>query len=255
MPVSTFISYRRDDSGPEAKLIADALSQSLSQAAVFMDTVTIDVGGNWPERIRSALVDSQYVVVVVGPKWLHVGMDEWGQRRIDDESDWVRQEIACALQDRTKTIIPVLVGCAKMPPAEALPNDVAAVVSKQAISIRRDYWDHDIKLLTRRMSPNAEIDKLADSNPLLKPIWPHIDDELRQILVVAATLAQLQSKTYVSTTNFVKALMVVKPGRIAEFFTRLPQGALPDAIPVDVPKRLNALASLGSFSPCINSAM
>ena len=103
-------------------------------------------------------------------------------------------------------------------------------------------------------SSNAAISQLAGANPILKPIWPFIDDELRHILVVAATLAQLESKNYVSTTNFVKALVVVKPGRITEFFDRLPQGALPNSSHTEASERLDSLESLESFSPCIDSA-
>lgn len=104
------------------------------------------------------------------------------------------------------------------------------------------------------MSSNAGINTLADANPLLRPIWPYIDDELRNILLVAATLAQIESKKYVSTTNFVKALMVAQPGQISEFFNKLPQGALPESNPAEDPVRLDSLASLESFSPCIASA-
>lgn len=49
--------------------------------------------------------------------------------------------------------------------------------------------------------------------------------------------------------------MVLKPGRIAEFFSQLPDGALPATIPADVPMQISSLAALVSFSPCINSAM
>jgi hypothetical protein len=250
-----FINYRRDDSGPEAKLIANALGVSLSPASVLMDTDTIDSGDEWPQRIRSALDKSRYVIVVIGPKWLHAGMDQWGRRRIDSESDWVRQEIALALQDKKKMVIPVLIGNAEMPPPEALPNDVAPVTSLQNIVLRRDYWDHDIQLLTGRVTLDHEIDDLGNANQLLKPIWQNIDDDLRRILVVAATLAEMESKNYVSTTNFVKALMFLKPGKISEFFSRLPEGALPESVPSDVPMHVSALQSLDSFSPCINSAM
>ena len=250
-----FINYRRDDCGAEAKLIADRLSQRLSSDAVFMDTHSISVGDRWPNRIRTALASSKYVVVVIGPNWLHAGMDEWGLRRIDDESDWVRNEIVLALQDESKTVIPVLINNAKMPPASVLPREVAPIVSKQAISLRRDFWEHDIELLTTRLASCGGIASMANVNPLLRPIWPHIDDELRQILVLAATLAQFDGKNYVSTTNFVKALMVLRPGRISEFFDKLPDGALPEPVPTDVPMQLEALASLESFSPCINSAM
>lgn len=215
----------------------------------------MDSGDEWPQRIRSALDRSRYVIVVVGPKWLHAGMDQWGRRRIDCETDWVRQEIVRALQDQKKTVIPVLIGGAEMPPPEALPDEVAPVTSRQHIALRRDYWDHDIQLLTGRVTLDHEIDDLGDANQLLKPIWQKIDEDLRKIFVVAATLAETESKNYVSTTNFVKALMFLKPGNISEFFSRLPEGALPESVPADVPMHVTALQSLDSFSPCINSAM
>ncbi len=74
-------------------------------------------------------------------------------------------------------------------------------------------------------------------------------------MAVAATLAKLDNKNYIATTNFVKALMVIKPGRISEFFDALPSEALPDGVPTNIPIRLESLKELNSFSPCINSAM
>ncbi len=115
MSETAFINYRREDCGAEAKLIADGLSKHLSSDRVFIDTHGITIGDKWPERIQSALSASKYVLVVVGPRWLHVGMDEWGLRRIDNDQDWVRREIAFALLDETKTVIPVLIGGAKYP--------------------------------------------------------------------------------------------------------------------------------------------
>lgn len=250
-----FINYRRDDTGPEAKLIANALGQYLSPTSVFMDANNIDSGDEWPQRIRSALDNSRYVIVVVGPNWLLAGMDQWGRRRIDCETDWVRQEIELSLKDKNKTVIPVLVGGAEMPPYDALPRDVAPLTSRQHVVLRRDYWDHDIQLLTTRVKPSKAIDDIGDTNELLKPIWQKIDDELRNILVVAATLAEMEGKNYVSTTNFVKALMFLKPGKISDFFNRLPEGALPELVSKDVPMHISALQSLKSLSPCINSAV
>ncbi len=165
-----FINYRREDTSPEAKLISDALSEILSEESIFMDTETINVGDQWPDRIRSALINSQTIIVLIGPDWLRVGMDEWGQRRIDKESDWVRQEISTALSDEQKTVIPVLVRDATMPPAEVLPDCIAAITKKHLISIRRDYWDHDIELLKKNLNNNDSLEDLGKANPLLKPI-------------------------------------------------------------------------------------
>ncbi len=147
----TFINYRREDTGSEAKLI----KSSLPSATVFIDTESVEYGDVWPERIRSALQEAHFVLVVIGSKWLTAGMNEWGQRRIDNESDWVRQEIAAALVDKEKTIIPVLVQGAKMPPPEVLPDDVAGICSKQAIEIRQNYWDHDVRLLIEKVCLNG----------------------------------------------------------------------------------------------------
>ncbi len=105
------------------------------------------------------------------------------------------------------------------------------------------------------LADNTPIDNLGETNQLLKPMWRQIDNDLRKIFIVAATLAEMEGKNYVSTTNFVKALMFLRPGKISDFFGRLPQGALPESIPDDVPLHVSALQSLGSFSPCINSAL
>lgn len=250
-----FINYRHDDTGPEAKLISNALCKTLPRESVFMDSQTIEAGDDWPERIRIALDRSRYVLVLIGLQWLHAGMDQWGRRRIDYEDDWVRQEIVHALREKHKTVIPVLVSGAEMPPAEVLPKEVAPITTRQNVIVRRENWDHDLELLTSRIAPNDQIDKSAEANPLLKPIWNSIDEELQKILAVAATLADIEGKNYVSTTNFVKALMFLKPGKISDFFEELPEGALPESVTNNVPIQANALGKLGSFSPCISSAM
>lgn len=182
-------------------------------------------------------------------------MDKWGRRRIDNEDDWVRLEIAQALREKHKTVIPVLLNGAELPPAAALPKDVAPIISRQNVVVRRDCWDHDLELLISRIAPNDQISKSAEANPLLKPIWNSIDAELQKIMAVAATLADMEGKNYVSTTNFVKALMFLKPGNISDFFEELPEGALPESVPNDVRIQRDALEKIDSFSPCIKSAM
>jgi len=255
MSTVAFINYRRDDTGPEAKLIANALCEMLPRESVFMDSHTIESGDEWPDRIRGALDCSVYVLVLIGVNWLLAGMDKWGRRRIDHEDDWVRREIAHALRDKHKTIIPVLLSGSEMPPADALPKEIASITSRQYVTLRRDYWDHDLEFLTSRIAPTNKIDESAQANPLLKPIWNRIDEELRKIFAVAATLAEMEGKNYVSTTNFVKALMFLKPGSISDFFAELPADALPESVSNNVPIQADALKGLDSFSPCITSAL
>ncbi|MEO8259580.1 MAG: 4a-hydroxytetrahydrobiopterin dehydratase [Acidobacteriota bacterium] len=145
-----FVSYRRDDTSAEALNVRSALRQHFGDDCAFMDTSSIDAGVQWAEVIEAALDSATTVVAVVGPAWLTAGLNEWGERRIDDSDDWVRQELARSLASGKK-IIPVRVRGAKLPPASTLPDDLKPFARLQAIEIRRDYWDHDIQLLLAQL--------------------------------------------------------------------------------------------------------
>ena len=69
----------------------------------------------WPDRLRQAVFDCEVLLAVIGDQWLTL-CDEHGRRRIDDEEDWVRQEIMTAL-DSGKWVLPLLVGAAEAPPS------------------------------------------------------------------------------------------------------------------------------------------
>lgn len=57
------------------------------------------VPGQWyPEKIRKAVVSADVLVAVIGPKWLSLTDPDTGKRLIDREDDWVRREIAWALE-------------------------------------------------------------------------------------------------------------------------------------------------------------
>jgi len=129
-------------------------------------------------------MDSAIVIVVIGPDWLRAS-DEWGKRRIDKEDDWVRQEISVALTTKNKTVIPVLIRDASLPPPEALPESVRDLVYRQAIEIRTAYWDHDIDLLLGQIAPGPHVLGSAthdDPYPRNPPEGPDpITDEKLQV--------------------------------------------------------------------------
>jgi hypothetical protein len=254
----TFINYRQDDTGPEARLIAEALCKFLPPDAVFLDTVTIDYGDVWPERIRSALSKSRYVLVVMGPDWLRAGMDEWGQRKIDKKADWVRQEIATALKDNNKTIIPLLVRNAKMPPPEVLPSDIAAIAARQFIVLRRDYWDHDIKLLTSTICPDAgpfRVTRLIASNPLISSFWDNLSPSLQDAFSLAANDARRQGKDIISTRTLFAALRQLHPDPLPDFFDQIPSDALPEPVAPEVATDPDALSEIRQFSSCVQNSL
>ena len=47
-----FVSYRREDTGPYARLVTDKLSERFPSALVFMDLDSIEPGADFAEAIR-----------------------------------------------------------------------------------------------------------------------------------------------------------------------------------------------------------
>ena len=158
MSASIFINYRRDDTGPEAMLVREAVRSEFGNDFVFMDTSSLLPGILWPETIKDGLRRAKTMLAVIGPEWLRAGSDEWGLRRIDQKADWVRSELAVAL-GKEKRVIPVLVRGAKMPPAKVLPEALRRLPKLQAISLRHEYWDHDIKLLLAQVNQKETVNR------------------------------------------------------------------------------------------------
>ena len=153
-----FISYRRSDSKDIAARIADNLAQMPEIDHVFFDVDGIAHGENFPDKLESEIARADVVLAVVGPGWMGV---EGGASRIFEEGDFVRREIAGALENG-KRVIPCLVDGAEMPAAFDLPGSIAAITAKNAIEIRHTSFRIDLdhladsitgKQRSRRNSP------------------------------------------------------------------------------------------------------
>ncbi len=129
-----FISYRRDDAEAEAGRIADRFRTELGDEAVFFDTLAIDGGDLWMERIQTAVAQADVMLVVIGRSWLTLlGAD--GLPRIQAEQDVVAFEIAAALQ-RGIRVIPVRVHGTALPTAAMLPKSLAKLPGFNDIEVR-----------------------------------------------------------------------------------------------------------------------
>jgi tetratricopeptide (TPR) repeat protein len=128
-----FISYRRDDAEGYAGRIYDQLSAHLGPDKVFMDTDTITIGDSFPETIEHQLQRCDALIAVIGRRWLGICAAD-GTKRLDDPTDWVRHEIAIALQ-KNILVVPVLVGGAHLPEASELPQDIRDLTLRQAWEI------------------------------------------------------------------------------------------------------------------------
>ena len=137
-----FISYRREDTRADARLVDQRLRTTFGADRIFFDVDTIQKGRDFRKVLAEALDSSNVLLAIIGPTWL-TGTDATGRRRIDDPSDFVRLEIANALK-RDIAVIPVLVGGAKMPREEDLPDDLRGLAYRQAAIITHDNFPHDV---------------------------------------------------------------------------------------------------------------
>ncbi len=113
MPV-VVISYRRDESASEAGRLYALLQSGYKEGELYMDTTSNSWASSWPDELEAALHTAKAVIAVVGPNWLRAN-DEWGQRRIDQNEDWVRREFEVALSSG-KAVVPLLLEGGKMTP-------------------------------------------------------------------------------------------------------------------------------------------
>lgn len=144
-----FLSYRRTDAGGYAGRIFDRLCTEFGANAVFRDVDGIRSGSLFSVALNQQLQDCRVFIPVIGPTW--ISATHGGGRRLDDENDWVRLEIATALQ-RKALMIPVTVGGATMPPTASLPEDLQPLTQMQARDLRDgDTWQSDLDLLIDRI--------------------------------------------------------------------------------------------------------
>ena len=140
------ISYRRSNSAAIAGRIADQLKTRFGEDSVFMDIDNIPFGVDYRDHIKRELLKSEFLVVLIGPRWLAPDPD--GTRRIHNEADPVRVEIETALREQVP-VIPVLVENAAMPTVKDLPEFLHrfAFLNAAEVDIGRDFRHHVDRLV------------------------------------------------------------------------------------------------------------
>ena len=140
-----FISYRRSDSEGYAGRIYDRLDANFHGDQIFMDVADIEPGEDFVAVLETAVSSCDVVLVLIGKNWLDV-RDAEGNRRLDNPNDFVRLEVAAALQ-RDIRVIPVLVHSASMPRSQDLPPDLAPLSRRNALTIRHSSFNIDVAKL------------------------------------------------------------------------------------------------------------
>jgi hypothetical protein len=155
-----FISYRREDSQSAAGRLADHFETHLRGVSVFRDVETIAPGVDFVEAIERAVSASDVMLVVIGPRWLTL-TNAKGIRRLDDPSDYHRQEISHALSLK-KLVIPVLVDGARMPEVQDLPEELQKLnlARRNAHELSDKRWDYDVAELAKAIRKSLGLPEL-----------------------------------------------------------------------------------------------
>src|SRR5271166_6751949 len=140
-----FISYRREQSGWWAGRLYDRLCRDFDRSQIFMDIDTIALGADFVDSIETTVAKCDLLIALIGNNWL-TSKDDQGERRLDNPEDFVRIEIATALK-RGIRVIPVLVDGALMPQSRDLPDDLKALVRRNALQLSHDRFRTDSERL------------------------------------------------------------------------------------------------------------
>lgn len=211
MTGKVFINYRREDTSQAAGRIYDKLAYSFGNELIFIDIDKIPYGSNFEDHIQEHINSSKVVIVLIGQKWITAGHGIWPfvKRRIDSKADWVRREIATAL-NRGVQLLPILIDGAKMPNVSQLPEEITALCTHNALHLRHEMFSHDIGALIRTVGSIIDIEPTTLDEENNSAIG--IISVARCEITDHSTDAGLQSKVTLSLKNNGKRSVVLQQG-------------------------------------------
>jgi|GEM_PF-3482456 len=130
-----FISYRRSASSGHAGRLYDRLVVEYGTDNVFLDVEGIPAGETFSSYLLAKIDECDIFLLMLG----HGTLD-----RVTDEEDWVRREIAYALQHDRVILIPVLQDGNPMPAPDTLPEDIRGITSKNALFLFHQMFDESV---------------------------------------------------------------------------------------------------------------
>lgn len=149
-----FISYRREPAAPLAKYLRDKLTSFGYR--VFLDVDCLVPGKDFDRQLMNILENCQDFILILTPGALD---------RCFENGDWVRQELACALETG-KNIIPVRYGERRVLVEkdnkkqtlyeefhfpDNLPDDISAIRRKETIKFPNEYFFPALYKLTKSL--------------------------------------------------------------------------------------------------------
>lgn len=172
-----FIGYRREDSEDSARALYESLVREFGKDRLFLDVEAIALGSDFREAENRSLDKCAVFLVVIGPTWLDIKAadDLQGARRLDNPSDYVREELATALKKGPGLpVIPVLVRGASMPSPAKLPDDLKDLAYRNALTLSHLDWDGNLQKLVAAIRPHLdEGSRTSQPSPEIQSVLKH----------------------------------------------------------------------------------
>lgn len=148
---AVFISFRNKDGEHAAAVLRNALAEHFGESVVFRSSDSIVPGTDYRQAILGSLEGCAVCVAVIGPHWSDMRAAD-GERRLFQESDWVRAELSLALR-LGKRIVPVLLDQVPRLSERDLPPDLEGLAVLQ--SLRMTHYDHAsaVRRIIRILTP------------------------------------------------------------------------------------------------------
>jgi formylglycine-generating enzyme required for sulfatase activity len=215
-----FLSYRRDDAAGWTGRLADDLRREFPGYHVFYDLASIEIGEDFVDTMRRSMADCAVVLVMIGKSWINA-KDDAGNRRLDDPEDWVRIEVAEALQRQGLRVVPVLVGGASMPKPSELPEPLKPLARRNAHEISDRRWEYDVTQLVAALKKIPSL-SAASTGAVPAPV-PVTPEKTKPVERTAASAAVLQPGTVFRDGDDCPEMVVIPAG---EFMMGSPDGEL-----------------------------
>jgi hypothetical protein len=227
MSYRVFISYRRKDQPAPvlAEWLYDRLLPELGLSGVFFDKHELEEGDDFPERLKDAVEEAIVFVVLIGPNWNPVTAQ--GERRLDNHRDFVRQEVARALEwkeaDSRRLVLPVLFDGAPFPSEGELPNCLHMLTKFNGFPLESPYQEGLSKIVQSVVRRLDDFDSIpAEEKWILQQIGNTLPSDRYRIRQIGRELKEgFDIIPFVpeSARSLARALYLVGPQALQHLLT------------------------------------
>jgi hypothetical protein len=158
MDGTIFINYRRDDTKGVALALKQQLERHFKKDRVFLDLHGMQAGDEFDKTLTLQVTKCDAMLVLIGEQWLTLVDDVTKERRLCRPNDFVRYEIASAL-DQRKLILPVTIDQAVMPTEVELSDNIRPLAKRHAALLRTERFDADLSEIVKALKEKLEARK------------------------------------------------------------------------------------------------